>query len=352
MKKKIVLTGGGTAGHVMPHIAWMDQFKQDNWEAFYIGSNGVEKELIEKQGIPFFEFSVGKLRRYWSWQNFIDPFKVLLGLVQSLYFLIKIRPQVVLSKGGFVSLPVSVAAWCLRIPLIIHESDVTPGLANKLSKPFASQVLYSFAETAKYLPSSAIQLVPPVRKEVLLGNKAKGLDFLGWDSKGLPILLVMGGSLGAVRVNQAIQKHLDKLLLEFRIIHLTGKGKTISEDRDGYKSFEFLHGDLPNVLAAADLVVARAGANSLFEFLALKKPMLLIPLEIGSRGDQVLNAQSFVAQGWAVMLRETEVVEKLLCALDQVMRDRREILIAQDQGVKRLAESPQLLEVLEQDADN
>ncbi|MFK7873951.1 MAG: undecaprenyldiphospho-muramoylpentapeptide beta-N-acetylglucosaminyltransferase [Oligoflexales bacterium] len=344
--KCIVLTGGGTAGHVMPHIAWLKGLRAEGWDVRYVGSCGIEKQLISQQNVPFYEIPVGKLRRYWSLQNFIDPFKVLGGFFWSLFYLMRLKPDVVLSKGGFVSVPVALAGWCLRIPVVIHESDVTPGLANKISQPFASQVLYSFPETEKYISSKSQWLLPPVRSELKEGSRDRGLQWLGFSKDARPIVLVTGGSLGAARLNQAVVEELEVLLKSYRIVHLTGAGKNLAEDREGYKSFEYLGQELADVIAAADFVVARAGANSIFEFLELEKPMLLVPLEIGSRGDQLLNAQSFEKQGWAKILREKDLKNQLIPALHLLSAESSVIIEAQKSGKKTLETSPSLIKIL------
>lgn len=308
---KIVMTGGGTAGHVVPHLALLPELRKKNWVPYYIGSSGIEKQMIEGVQIPFFTISAGKLRRYFSVQNFFDIFKVVLGFVQSFIYLSKIKPQVVFSKGGFVSVPVAYAAWVLGIPVVTHESDLTPGLANKLVKKICRKILFTFPETEKYLPKGkSVYVGSPVREDLLGGNKNKGYEFTGLDPQdSRPVVLVMGGSLGAKNLNDLITSAIEEITKEFRVIHLTGKGKRDIEKRDGYVPFEFLSDELKDIFAITDLVVARAGANSIFEFLALKKPMMLVPLEAGSRGDQLLNASSFEASGFATLRREETLLK-------------------------------------------
>lgn len=306
----IALTGGGTAGHVSLHLALMASMQARGWQLSYVGSKGIERELIAKTGLPFFVIASGKLRRYLSVENVLDIFRVFLGLCQSLVHFLAHRPDAVFSKGGFVSVPVVVAAWILRIPVIIHESDVTPGLANRIAGTFAKKIMYSFPETAAYLQQhKSVYVGPVVRSDLLSGDRSRGLALCGFDpADGRKNILIIGGSQGAQKINEAIEQALDILCQNYRVIHLTGKGKMIGRknDRD-YAAFEFLSEELKDIFAAADLAVGRAGANSIFELLALNKPMLLIPLEAGSRGDQLLNARSFEKKQWAQILREADL---------------------------------------------
>ena len=302
---KIALTGGGTAGHVMPHIALLPYYRQLGWEIFYIGSSGIERELVAKTELTFYTIKTGKLRRYFSWQNIFDLGRILIGIFQSIFLLWRLKPNLVFCKGGFVSVPVALAAWVLRIPVVSHESDLTPGLANRLIKPLCKTIFYSFPETSRYLKGThMIETGIPVRKELLLGRKEEGIKLCGFKDARKPILLVMGGSLGAERINLCLAEILPELVKEWLVIHLTGKGKAIGFSDPSYKAFEFIHEGIEHIFAMADSVVCRAGANSLFELKSLAKPMLLIPLERASRGDQIDNAHSFVEQGWAMLLRE------------------------------------------------
>ncbi len=312
----LCLTGGGTAGHVTPHFALLPSIKAKGWEVFYIGSNGLEKPLVEAQGIRFEAVATGKLRRYFSVKNFFDLFKIGLGLVQAFFILAKERPDAVFSKGGFVAVPVAWAAWLLRIPVVSHESDVTPGLANRLIAPIARRIVYTFPETGKYLQGKpSTHVGTPVRRELLEGDRRRGAEFCSFDpGETLPTFLFMGGSQGAQRINDALKAILPWLLETSRVVHLTGKGKGLAFKHSRYKGFEFVGNELKDIFALSDYVVSRAGANSIFEFLALRKPMLLIPLEQGSRGDQVINAESFAAKGWAKIQRETMLSPETLKA--------------------------------------
>lgn len=331
--KKIVMTGGGTAGHVTPNIALFDSLQKDGYEIHYIGSyEGIEKGLIEDKKIPYYGISSGKFRRYRSWKNLTDPFRVLHGFFQARRLLGRIRPNVVFSKGGFVSVPVVMAAKTRHIPVIIHESDLTPGLANKLAMPSATKVCCNFPETLPYLPKEkAVLTGSPFRQELLHGNKQAAKDFCGFTGD-LPILMVMGGSIGSVYINNAIRGCIDTLLTKYQIIHLCGKGNIDEslKDKKGYAQFEYISENLPDLFAAADLVVARAGANSICELLALHKPNILIPLSRNaSRGDQILNANSFAKQGFSAVLEEEEVTsEKLMATIDDVMAHRSKYIDA------------------------
>ena len=331
--KKIVMTGGGTAGHVTPNIALFDSLQKDGYEIHYIGSyEGIEKGLIEDKKIPYYGISSGKFRRYRSWKNLTDPFRVLHGFFQARRLLGRIRPNVVFSKGGFVSVPVVMAAKTRHIPVIIHESDLTPGLANKLAMPSATKVCCNFPETLPYLPKEkAVLTGSPIRQELLHGNKQAAKDFCGFTGD-LPILMVMGGSIGSVYINNAIRGCIDTLLTKYQIIHLCGKGKMDDslKDTKGYVQFEYIKEELRDLMAAADLVVARAGANSICELLALHKPNILIPLSRNaSRGDQILNANSFAKQGFSAVLEEEEVTsEKLMATIDDVMAHRSKYIDA------------------------
>lgn len=314
--KKIVLTGGGTAGHVTPNIALLPSLREKGYDISYIGSyEGIEKGLIEAQGITYYGINSGKLRRYFSWENFKDPFKVAQGFFQAKKLLGQIRPNVVFSKGGFVSVPVVLAAKMLHIPVIIHESDLTPGLANKIAIPSATRVCCNFPETLPYLPEGkAVLTGSPIRQELLHGDPRAAKEFCHF-SKDLPILLVMGGSIGSVYINQAIRGCIDELLKNYQIIHLCGKGNIDDslKGRVGYAQYEYISENLPDLFAAADLVIARAGANSICELLALRKPNILIPLpRNASRGDQILNAASFEKQGFSVVLEEENVTSETL----------------------------------------
>ncbi|MBR4015960.1 MAG: undecaprenyldiphospho-muramoylpentapeptide beta-N-acetylglucosaminyltransferase [Anaerotignum sp.] len=309
--KKIVLTGGGTAGHVTPNLALLPYLRAEGWEVVYIGSeNGMEKNLVEAAGVPYYGIPTGKLRRYLSKQNISDMFKVVKGIREAKKLLKRLKPDLVFSKGGFVAVPVVLGAKAQKIPVVVHESDITPGLANKIAMPSARVVCTTFPETLQYVPKGkGVYTGTPIRRELFRGEKKKGLAACGFDGEK-PVLLMMGGSLGAVKLNRCLREILPELTKTFDIIHLCGKGNLDESllERKGYKQFEYVSDGLADLFAAADIIVSRAGSNSISEFLALQKPHLLIPLSAkASRGDQILNASSFEKQGFARVLREEDL---------------------------------------------
>jgi len=329
---KIVFTGGGTAGHVTPNLALIEAVQADGWQVNYIGSiNSVEQGMINAIDVPFFAIKSGKLRRYFSWKNFVDPFNIVWGIGQSYRLLWKIKPDIVFSKGGFVAFPVVFSAWLQRIPVIAHESDMSPGLANRLSFPFVNKICLTFAAAQTHFKhQDRVEVTgTPIRKELFLGDKQKGLDLCGF-SPDKPCLLVMGGSQGASGLNQAVRKALPQLTQHFQVIHLCGKGKVDANllSQRSYHQMEYANAELPDLFAAADLVVSRSGANSLYEILALKKPHVLVPLSAKkSRGDQIQNARYFNNQGISTVLDDdTLTAEKLIEAVTDVYKNRDEII--------------------------
>lgn len=325
--KRIILTGGGTAGHVTPNIALIPGLRELGYDIQYIGSyNGIEKELIEPFGIPYHGISSGKLRRYFSVKNFTDPFRVVKGFSEARKLIKDLKPDVIFSKGGFVSVPVVLAGKKGKVPVIIHESDMTPGLANKIAIPSAVKVCCNFPETLDCLPKGkAILTGSPIRQELLSGNKIAAMDLCGFTADK-PVILVIGGSLGSVIVNNAVRQGLPKLLEDFQIIHLCGKGKTDEslKDTKGYCQFEYVKDELRDIFALSDIVISRAGANAICELLALRKPNLLIPLSANaSRGDQILNARSFERQGFSMVLEEENLTEDSLVRAVHDLYDNR-----------------------------
>ena len=322
------MTGGGTAGHVTPNIALFPALKKAGYEISYIGSyEGIEKRLIVEQNIPYYGISSGKLRRYFDPKNLSDPFKVIKGLGQSIGLLKKLKPDIVFSKGGFVSVPVVLAARLCKIPAIIHESDITPGLANKLAIPGATKVCCNFPETLKYLPAEkAIYTGSPIRQELLSGNADAALRFCKLSEKNKPVLLIIGGSTGSMVINNAIRDALPQLLKHYIIIHLCGKNNLDSSlnNIDGYLQFEYIGKELADLFALSDFVISRAGANAICELLALRKPNILIPLSAAaSRGDQILNARSFERQGFSIVLEEEELNNtSLLSAIQKLYQEK------------------------------
>lgn len=325
--KRIVLTGGGTAGHVTPNMALIPNLQEAGYDIQYIGSyDGIEKDLITGIDIPYHSISSGKLRRYFDVKNFTDPFKVMKGYLQASKLLKQLKPDIVFSKGGFVSVPVVLAAKHRHIPCIIHESDMTPGLANKLAIPSATKVCCNFPETLNYLPNGkAVLTGSPIRQELFEGNKERGLSFCGFTSDK-PVILVIGGSLGAVAVNNAVRESLDELLKHFQIIHLCGKGKVEPslQQKQGYVQFEYIKKELSDLFACTDLMISRAGANAICEILSLRKPNILIPLSAAaSRGDQILNARSFEKQGYSFVIEEESLTKESLVQAVQTVYENR-----------------------------
>jgi len=309
--KKIVLTGGGTAGHVTPNLALIPALKQQGYDIIYIGSEqGMEKGLIEKANITYYGIPTGKLRRYLSAKNITDIFRVVSGIKQATALIKKIKPDIVFSKGGFVAVPVVLGAKFNKVPVIIHESDITPGLANRIAMPFAKKVCTTFPETLEYITKGkGVNTGTPIRKELFEGKKEKGLKICGFTEQK-PIIMMMGGSLGSVKINVQLRGALPTLLNDFQLVHICGKGNFDKklENKKGYKQFEYLSEELTHIFAMSDVIISRAGSNSISEFLALKKPNLLIPLSAkASRGDQILNAQSFEKQGFSMVLQEEDM---------------------------------------------
>lgn len=326
--KRILLTGGGTAGHVTPNMALVPRLRELGYDIQYIGSHkGIERKLIEEIGIPYHPISSGKLRRYFDLKNFSDPFRVMKGYAEASHLIKKLKPDIIFSKGGFVAVPVVLAAKRRHIPVIIHESDLTPGLANRICIPSAARVCCNFPETLKHLPEDkAVLSGSPIRQELFSGKREEALRLCGFSGQK-PILMVMGGSLGAVAINKALRANLDALLAQFDIIHLCGKGNFDAEleKKSGYKQFEYAKKELPHLFAATDLIISRAGANAICELLALKKPNILIPLPASqSRGDQLLNAASFEKSGYSYVLQEEEMSDDSLLKAVQYVYDERE----------------------------
>ena len=317
-RKKICFTGGGTAGHVFPGISVINELCEDDGidsgDFLWIGSNsGMEKRLVEARGIRFKGIASGKLRRYFSLRNLTDIFKITAGFFQAFFLLLKERPGIIFSKGGYVSVPPVIAGHILGIPVITHESDYTPGLATKINSMFADRILLSVDETLKYIKpkyrDKAVVTGNPIRKEFFHGDRAKGLAFLGLDEKK-PVILIIGGSQGSGELNSLIYELRHKLTEKYYVVHQTGAGSAGIDgdpigksDVAGYIQLPFIKEEIYHVIAAASLVITRAGAGSLWELSAEKKAALLIPLRgSGTRGDQVLNANYFRAQDAASVL--------------------------------------------------
>ncbi|HGZ9507227.1 TPA: undecaprenyldiphospho-muramoylpentapeptide beta-N-acetylglucosaminyltransferase, partial [Staphylococcus aureus] len=314
---KIAFTGGGTVGHVSVNLSLIPTALSQGYEALYIGSkNGIEREMIESQlpEIKYYPISSGKLRRYISLENAKDVFKVLKGILDARKVLKKEKPDLLFSKGGFVSVPVVIAAKSLNIPTIIHESDLTPGLANKIALKFAKKIYTTFEETLNYLPKEKADFIgATIREDLKNGNAHNGYQLTGFN-ENKKVLLVMGGSLGSKKLNSIIRENLDALLQQYQVIHLTGKGlKDAQVKKSGYIQYEFVKEDLTDLLAITDTVISRAGSNAIYEFLTLRIPMLLVPLGLDqSRGDQIDNANHFADKGYAKAIDEEQLTAQIL----------------------------------------
>ncbi len=331
MNKRIVLTGGGTAGHVTPHMSLIPRLREQGFEIHYIGTeNGIEHQMIKKYPfITYHAVNSGKLRRYFSMQNFTDPFRVLHGGMQSVGLMRKLKPDVVFSKGGFVSVPVVTGAWLCGVPAICHESDLTPGLANKLCVPFAKKVATTFAQCAKDLGSKGVHTGTPLRPELFTGSRARGLALAGFTGQK-PVLLMTGGSLGAQSVNRCLRDALQELLPHMDILHLCGKGNLDAslEGIKGYCQKEFLSEEMADALAVGDIVLSRAGSNTLSELLALHKPMLLVPYPLGAgRGDQIENAEIYQKEGLAHVLWQNDMnAQTMTKGLLNLLKERHALI--------------------------
>ena len=323
--KKIALTGGGTAGHITPNLALIPELKNRGYDIIYIGSkNGMESTILPKAGIPFYGVTTDKLRRYFDVKNFLMPFNVIKGINEAEKVLKKQNVDIVFSKGGFVAVPIVIAANKLKIPIVSHEADISPGLANRLAAPRSKVICCNFEETAKIFGKKGIHTGSPIRDVVLKGDREKGIRLLNFKADK-PILFITGGSLGSQYINNLIRKNIYELINRYNVVHQCGVGKMSSQCltdkeslafqsemiKNSYKEFEIISDDLPDIFAASDFVISRAGANIIFELLALKKPSLLIPLsKKASRGDQILNAKSFEAKKYAITLLEEDQDEK------------------------------------------
>ena len=347
MSKIIVLTGGGSGGHVTPNLALLPYLMERGYEVHYIGTvDGIERQLV--QGIPYHIIRAGKFRRYLSLKNITDPARTIAGYYDAKKILRDLHPSVVFCKGGFVSVPVAFAAHSLHIPTILHESDYTPGLANRLCAPRADKICLSFDAGAERYGSKAVVTGSPIRGELMRGDRQKGLDFCSLSGRK-PVLFVMGGSLGAGALNEALDASIDAILDHFSIIHLRGKGNinTYLMGKKEYAQFEYISAEMPDLFAAADIILSRAGANALFEFLALKKPALLVPLPLSaSRGDQLLNARFFEKNGYSMVLEQENLSDgHLLQSLKELYENRKNYSQAM-QSAKAASGTQNVLDVI------
>ena len=332
--KKIVMTGGGSAGHVTPNLALIPALQADGWQVDYIGSDqGIERDMIKAICVPYHPIRTGKLRRYFSWQNLLDPFQVLIGIFQAFKLLRRIKPAVVFSKGGFVALPVVIGAWLARVPIVAHESDCSFGLANRLTFPFVNIICVTFPMALdKFKHPNKVKVTgTPIRETLLQGERNKGLKFCGFEPHK-PCLLVIGGSAGAQSINRCVREALPTLLPTMQIIHICGPNKIDKSlnQQVGYIQLEYAHDQLGDLFAASDWVVSRAGANVLYELLVLGKPHILIPLPLSqSRGDQIENAKYYEKLGTSYVIEEDNLnPETLAQAIQNVTLNRQKIIAA------------------------
>ena len=324
---KIVFTGGGTAGHVIPNIALIKRLQAEGWDVSYIGSeNGMERGMIEAlPGVAYYGIPCGKLRRYFSWQNLKDMFKIPVGVCQATTIIHKEKPDIIFSKGGFVSFPVVVGGFLNHRKIFMHESDLTPGLANKMSLPFVSKFFTTFIDTVKYVrtPQKVCYIGPVLSDRLKNGDKNKALQMCNFNTEK-PIVMFVGGSLGAQSLNKAVLQNIDALLQKFQIIHICGKGQKTDLERQGYAQFEFVDKEFKDLLAATDIVVTRSGSNAIFEFWSLNIPMLLVPLPSNaSRGEQTSNAKNFQSKGFAEILLDKDLAQNglLLAQIDKMYQN-------------------------------
>jgi UDP-N-acetylglucosamine--N-acetylmuramyl-(pentapeptide) pyrophosphoryl-undecaprenol N-acetylglucosamine transferase len=324
---RVLFTGGGTAGHVIPNLALMSVAWARKWDISYIGSyQGIERQLVQNQGVVYYAISSGKLRRYFSLRTLIDPFKILWGILQSWRLLKHIQPQVVFSKGGYVAFPVVFAAWLRRIPVLAHESDLTPGLANRLSFRYVKRLCVTFKETAAHFPDKTKVVVTgtPLRQGLFEGVRERGLALAGFSAEK-PVLLIMAGGSGSLAINAAVRAKLEPLLKQFQILHICGDRQVDGHylNVPGYQQYGYVDEQLPHFLAAADIVLSRAGANSIYELLALVKPHVLIPLpKAASRGDQLQNADYFAKLGTALVCPQEALDSQLMPVIEQLWQAR------------------------------
>ena len=322
-----MFTGGGSGGHVTLNLNLIPIFQKNGWEIVYVGSEtGIEKELISQiTDVKYYAIKTGKLRRYFSWQNLKDMFKIPLGVCQAAAIIHKEKPDIIFSKGGFVSFPVVVGGFLNHRKIFMHESDLTPGLANKMSLPFVSKFFTTFIDTVKYVrtPQKVCYIGPVLSDRLKNGNKDKALQMCNFTANK-PIVMFVGGSLGAQSLNKAVQKNIDTLLQKFQIIHICGKNQKIDLQRDGYAQFEFVDKEFKDLLAATDIVVTRSGSNAIFEFWSLNIPMLLVPLPSNaSRGEQSSNDKNFQSKGFAEILLDKDLSQDglLVAQIDKMYQN-------------------------------
>lgn len=334
---RIVLTGGGTGGHIFPLIAVVDKIreKNSNVEFLYLGSGAdLENKIMNENSINIKCIMSGKMRRYFSFLNFLDFLKLPIGIIQALWHLFWYMPDAIFSKGGYVSVPVAFAAWLYMIPILTHESDAMPGLANKIIGKMSQRIAISYPSTRKYFPESKILLTGnPVRADINKGDKNVFMEKFGL-TQSRPVILILGGSQGAQNVNVAVTNVLDDLVKIAQIIHQTGEDKYeqtikmarnvgIKEGRDGYHPVPFLDiSDMKNALSAADIIISRAGANSISEIAANGKPAILIPLSTAANNHQGMNAYFLAEKAGAIVLEESNIGRNMLISnIEKILND-------------------------------
>lgn len=339
--KKIIFTGGGTGGHIMPNLAIIEQLKDKN-NCKYIGSKNSMEENIMSPILPFFSITTCKLKRSLSLSNLLIPFKLIKGIAEAKRILKKEHPNLVFSKGGFVAVPVVIASKMLKIPVIAHESDYTLGLANKLTKKYANVICTSFEDTSKKL-KNGIYTGSPIRKCIFNGNKTAIFNRY-YIKHNLPNLLVVGGSLGSKNINEIVYKNAKKLSVKFNIFHIAGKNCDYKTDIKNYHIIDYTN-KIEDYMTACDFAITRGGSNIIFELLALKKPMIIIPLSKGSRGDQIDNANIFTSKGYSLKLLEEALQDNdnlLLEKLEELLKNKDTIIKNMDStsinGTKKIIE--------------
>lgn len=330
-KQQLVFTGGGTLGHVIPNLPLMRHYQDKGYEIHYIGSaKGAERAFIEELGIAYHAIRTGKLRRYFDWQNFLDLFNVTIGILQCFFLLLRLRPKAIFSKGGYVALPPVVAAGILRYPVVIHESDRTPGLTTRLSKRFATKICVAFQNATAFFDEKKVYWTGlPVRDAVFTADPKAGQTFLGYSGER-PILLVFGGSLGAAFLNDFVREQVHQGRLDaYDVVNICGKGKLDPAMKAAnYRQYEQLGEEFLPIMKAAHVVITRGGATSLFELLAMKKPPIVVPLsKQSSRGDQIHNAAYFTALGVAYTIEEEAVTWEAMKALLELVEAERQTLV-------------------------
>ena len=343
MKKTVIFTGGGTAGHVYPGLSVAEALiaRDSEIKIIWIGSKaGMEKKLVQDAGIDYIGIPSGKLRRYFSLRNFFDLFKIKAGFISALFILRKIRPDLVFSKGGFVSVPPVAAAGLLKIPVISHESDLTPGLATRINVRFSQKVLVAFRETLAFLPAGKAEFTGnPVRSSMYAANAERGRQLAAAGDKKL--ILILGGSQGAQQINRLIEAIAEKLTDSCVLVHQMGSLSYKESTLTGYITRDYINEELPDFMAAADIIISRAGASTLWELAALKKPSILIPLGTGSsRGDQIKNARVFSEAGAAVTLEGDISPEKLYTQIAGLLKDEQRLEKMGLASGKMLEENP------------